>query len=713
MVKKHPQKSVSKIAVITILFFIVGKAVNGQMITDNSLTPTQLVQNVLLGGGITVSNVQFSGYQNAVGRFQVNGANNLGINEGIVLTTGSIFQNDPVFGFGMTDSDGPQGPNNSSGGGIDNLQPGDPYLESLLPPGVQTFNRAILEFDFVPTTDSIQFNYVFGTDEYMEFIGGGFADIFAFVLSGVSVPLAPTNIALIPNTNTPVTALTINANTNSQYYVNNENPPGQICQYDGFTKVLAAKAQVICGETYHIRMMIADALDGAVDAGVFLQAGSFSSNGNIEITADSPLGPNDSTFIEGCGNAKIKLKRTGSITAPLTVTYSTHGTSDNGTDYTGLTGTATFPALSDSVIIPIQVISDGITEGIETLIITVQNNTACGISTSSITLFIQDATPLNALLGDELILDCSEINTPVQSAATISGGHGSYNITWSNGQTGNPITYTPFAGLLTVNVSDECGNTATDVLQISFVNAEPIFIEASNDTLICLGEKVQLWSLASGGNGNTVYTWSSGQTTSTIDITPAQTQTYTITVSDQCGMQASQSITVTVSQVDAMFLVTPTANQLEYQFTNLSSANAVVWEWDWGDQQTSNEFSPLHQYENPGNYQVTLVVRNTDGCTDEFITDINARIETVIFIPNSFTPNMDGINEIFQVYGTNIGRMEMWIFDRWGKQLFYSDNQQLGWDGSKYPSGTYVYRIEITDDVGKEFSYKGMINLIR
>jgi gliding motility-associated-like protein len=696
-----------------ILLVAASQPAKCQMTTDNTLTPTQLVQNVLLGGGVTVSNVQFSGYQNAIGRFQITGSNNLGISEGIVLTTGSIFQNDPVFGFGMSNSDGPQGPNNSSGGGIDNLEPGDPYLESLLPPGVLTYNRAILEFDFVPTTDSIQFNYVFGTDEYMEFIGGGFADIFAFVLSGVSVPLAPTNIALIPNTNTPVTALTINANTNSQYYVNNENPPGQICQYDGFTKVLTAKAAVICGETYHIRIMIADALDGAVDAGVFLQAGSFSSSGNIEIIAESPLGPNDSTFIEGCGNAKIKLKRTGNLSAPLTVTYSTHGTSTNGTDYTGLTGTATFPALSDSVIIPIQVISDGIAEGIETLIITVQNNTSCGSSTSTVTLYIQDATPIQVVLGNDLVLECSEINTPIQTVATISGGHGAYAITWSNGLTGNPITFTPFAGQLTVSVSDACGNSASDDLTISFINADPIFVEASNDTLICKGEKVQLWSIASGGNGNITYTWSSGQTTPNIDLTPSNTQTYTITVSDQCGMQASKSILVQVSQVDAMFMFTPTGNQLEYQFTNLSSTNALVWTWDFGDQHTSNEYSPIHQYENPGNYQVSLLVTNADGCSDEYLVDIHARIETVIFIPNSFTPNLDGTNDIFYVYGTNIGRFEMWIFDRWGKSLFYSNNKELGWDGSKYPTGTYVYRIEIVDDMGKEYSFKGMINLIR
>ncbi|HTL83476.1 MAG TPA: choice-of-anchor L domain-containing protein, partial [Bacteroidia bacterium] len=195
---------------------------NAQITTSNALTPTQLVQNVLLGPGIIASNITFTGYSNAIGEFW--GGNSgtpvLGIDSGIVMTNGTILLNDPTYGSGA----GPMGPNSSTGAGVDNGQPGDAYLNTVA--NCNTFNAAVLEFDFIAQADSVKFNYVFGTDEYMEYVSGGFADVFAFVLSGVSVTLAPTNIALIPSTTTPVTALNVNANVNPAYYVDNENPPG-------------------------------------------------------------------------------------------------------------------------------------------------------------------------------------------------------------------------------------------------------------------------------------------------------------------------------------------------------------------------------------------------------------------------------------------------------------------------------------------------------
>lgn len=684
-----------------------------QMTTSNALTPLQLVQDVLLGGGITVSNVQYTGYVNAIGKFEISGANNMGIQEGLVLTTGSIFHNDPIYGFGNTFSDGPQGPNNTSGCGIDNMQPGDPYLESLLPFGVLTYNRAILEFDFVPTSDSIRFDYVFGTDEYMEFISGGFADIFAFVLSGVSVPMPATNIALIPNTSTPVTALTINANTNSQYYVDNENPPGQICQYDGFTKVLTAKAQVICGETYHIRIMIADALDGAVDAGVFLKAGSFTSSNSVQVTAVTGLGPNDSTFVEGCQNGFISFKRTGSLASSVTIPFSVTGTATPGVDYATLPTSVTFPAMVDSIAIPITIYPDGITESIETIIISVSTNTTCGIITTHATFYIQDPTPIVLDIGNDIVLECAEVNNSIQVSANTSGGHGAYTYQWSNGMTTNPITFQPTAGTLSLDVEDQCGNQVSDSLLISFINAEPIYLSASEDTTICKGESLTLWSLATGGNGNIQYNWSTGQQSFDIDISPAHTSIYTITVSDQCGMNATDVVVVTVSQMEAAFIYQPTGTPLEFEFENLSSGTIVNWLWNLGDGSQSSDWSPLHLYDNPGLYNISLTVINDLGCVDTALNQINARIETAIFIPNSFTPNADGHNDYFMPYGNNIRQMEMWIFDRWGKNIFYTIDKESGWNGSEYTTGTYVYRIDIVDDEGKEYSYRGAIHLIK
>ncbi|HET6992677.1 MAG TPA: choice-of-anchor L domain-containing protein, partial [Bacteroidia bacterium] len=330
-------------------------SMKAQLTTSNALTPTQLVQQVLLGPGITASNITYTGYANAIGWFHNgnSGSPGLGIDSGVVMTNGTILANDPTYGPG----NGPQGPNNSPGAGVDNGQPGDPYLTTVA--GVQTFNACVLEFDFVAQSDSVKFNYVFGTDEYMEYVSGGYADVFAFVLSGVTTTLAPTNIALIPSTTTPVTALNVNANVNSQYYVDNENPPGTTAQYDGFTVVLTAKYPILCGETYHIKLACADAQDGIVDGGVFLQAGSFTT-GQVDLSTQISYGSNnDSTLYEGCGQACVILARQGNLALQDTVQLTVGGTATNGVDYIpAIPSQVIFQPGQDSIVLCLQAIQD-------------------------------------------------------------------------------------------------------------------------------------------------------------------------------------------------------------------------------------------------------------------------------------------------------------------------------------------------------------------
>jgi len=134
--------------------------VHSQLVTSTAQTPTQLVQNVLIGAGVNASNVLFTGVPNAIGYFD--GSNtNVGLNSGIILTSGTV----------LNTGDGPFGPNNSGSSGVDNGAPGEPLLAAAA--GNGSFNAARLEFDFVPQSDSISFNFVFGSEEYLEFVNGG------------------------------------------------------------------------------------------------------------------------------------------------------------------------------------------------------------------------------------------------------------------------------------------------------------------------------------------------------------------------------------------------------------------------------------------------------------------------------------------------------------------------------------------------------------
>ena len=220
----------------------------------------------------------YSGSAQAIGSFTAAGTN-LGINSGIIMTTGTV----------QNTVDGPHGPNNSPGTGIDNGVVGDGQLGALA--GGQTFNAAVLEFDFETCSDTVQFNYVFASEEYPEYVYENVNDIFAFFISGPGIPGGTQNIAQLPNGAGVVSINNVNTITNSQYFIANGdgnsapwNTSDQYIQYDGFTKVLKAVSQVQCGATYHLILAIADVGDGQWDSGIFLEANSLSSPTPVEIT---------------------------------------------------------------------------------------------------------------------------------------------------------------------------------------------------------------------------------------------------------------------------------------------------------------------------------------------------------------------------------------------------------------------------------------------
>ena len=236
------------------------------------ITPADMV-SALVGGGIAISNIQYVGATNASGVF-CSGTGIIGFGSGILLTSGSAGN---VIG-----------PNNSTGISTDNGLGGDPDLDSLIP-GFQTFDAAVLTFDFVPDSDTVQFKYVFSSEEYNEYVGSPFNDVFGFFVNG-------TNFALIPGTSLPV-AIT---NVNNGYSSGVSTGPCQNCafyidnvdahlntQMDGLTTVLSFTAPVLAHQVNHMKIAIADASDHVLDSAVFIQAGSFKSGTASCVTRSS------------------------------------------------------------------------------------------------------------------------------------------------------------------------------------------------------------------------------------------------------------------------------------------------------------------------------------------------------------------------------------------------------------------------------------------
>ncbi len=143
---------------------------------------------------------------------------------------------------------------------------GDTDLTALA--GFDTYDAIKLEFDF-ETTGDLFFNFVFASEEYIDYVNTEFNDVFGLFVDGI-------NIGLVPGTSDPITINTVNPITNSDYYNNNINPSPFDLEYDGFTDVISASILGLGSGTHHMKFVIADGSDAALDAAVFIQAGTFS-----------------------------------------------------------------------------------------------------------------------------------------------------------------------------------------------------------------------------------------------------------------------------------------------------------------------------------------------------------------------------------------------------------------------------------------------------
>jgi hypothetical protein len=236
---------------------------NAQFNVDSVSNQITAVEDLFLANGIFVNNISFIGDSAQLGWLTDGDSVSLGINEGLVLSTG----------VAATVSNG----NNIPGGNWSNAI-SNPDLSGLT--GFPTYDLAQLDFDFIATGDSMTFQFVFGSAEYPEWVGSAFNDIFGFFVNGPGIagPFtnSAVNLAVVPGTNTAVSINTINADTNATLYNDNSQLviPNLFC--DGYTvPMFASIGNLVVGETYHITLAITDASDAALDSWVFLGGNSF------------------------------------------------------------------------------------------------------------------------------------------------------------------------------------------------------------------------------------------------------------------------------------------------------------------------------------------------------------------------------------------------------------------------------------------------------
>lgn len=353
-----------------------------------------LVKDVFVGGDcFDISNVTSFGLASQLGTFS-NGLSNIGFNSGVILSTGPA-----VFAVG---------PNDDDQKGVGFFGPTPDADLSTLTAGV-LFDKAGLEFDFIPTQSPITFNFVFAAEEYCELVGNSVTDVFGFFISGPGIPFGTQNIALIPTTNTPVGINTVNHLTNSGFYINNQpatssnlcgqsastSPSTTELQYDGFTRKFTAVAVVVPGQTYHLKMAIADAGNNLSDAAIFLDAGSFDAGGNVSTKWEAKSQPVSTTAYEDCGTVNLVFERVGvNINLPVSVSFAVSGSAQSGIDYGTITSPIVIPAGQSQFVMPVAIFNDGVIEGDETIIITL--SVPCSFTMPQSVLTIKDKSLLQA-----------------------------------------------------------------------------------------------------------------------------------------------------------------------------------------------------------------------------------------------------------------------------------------------------------------------------
>ena len=572
---------------------ILSAGVNAQL-TVTAGGGTAAVTSAIAGPGLTVSGVTINCGATSYGAF-TGGGPAFGMNNGLMLTTGDASQvvgpnaaNDLNFCVGSSAS--------------------DPQLTALSTQA--TYDPCIIEFDVIPQCNSMTITFVFGSDEYLDYVSLGFNDAFGFFVTGPNPAggsYTNLNIATIPG-GTPVSIDNVNNVSNPAYYVNTPADPLQ--SFDGHTTVLSPVLAVTPCASYHFKLAIADASDCLMDSGVLIDL----------IQCVSPWTVSTSSVPASCGlpNGSATATVTGGI-GPFTYSWSPSG--GTGSTATGLVAGTYNVTVNDGLsCTPAQVVSVtvGSTGAAPIVSVTPSTGICNGGSTSltasgASTYTWSPATGLSATTGATVTASptttttytvtgtaaCGSgtatttitvnpiptITSPAASkcasapAVTLTAS-GAATYTWSpatglSATTGASVTANPAATTTyTITGTSAAGCVGTGTVTLT-VNPNPVV--ASTPATICNGSSTPLTA-----TGASTYTWSpatglSATTGATVNASPTTTTTYTITGTSAAGCTGTANVTVTVNPLPTVS--SPAATICSGASTTLTASGAATYTW--------------------------------------------------------------------------------------------------------------------------------------
>ena len=323
--------------------------------------------------------------------------------------------------------------------------------------------------------------------------------------------------------------------------------------------------------------------------------------------------------------------------------------------------------------------------------------------------------------GDEIVLD-------VQASGLSTYTYEWLNLDEDESYINNLATVSPIDDTsYDVLVVDDCNNNETMFSILIETPSYPPPTFKVLDVAGCVGQEVEIQVEDLFSDGVTdpsdlsqyTFLWSTGETTPSINVVVDDAMTsYSVEVGDLCG-----NISVAVSAMVEPSIPPPPQFNFEetpdgYQFNQLSSGFFTNFEWDFGDGEMSSEYEPVHVYTQEGDYYVTLTASDDLDCQNSSTQIVNIAASLLFYSPNVFSPNGDGINDNFNVSVVGQEDFELFIFDRWGKQLFTTKDPNEGWNGT-YPNGddvpqdVYMYKVFMSNSSIGEKVEKGRVSIIK
>ncbi|MBA3705238.1 MAG: gliding motility-associated C-terminal domain-containing protein [Bacteroidetes bacterium] len=357
--------------------------------------------------------------------------------------------------------------------------------------------------------------------------------------------------------------------------------------------------------------------------------------------------------------------------------------------------------------------------------------------TTTYTVVVSDSTCSNSAVvtitvNPAISLNVAPINATCfgrcngQTIVIPSGGTSPYIYSWSGGCS-SAACNNVCAGSYTLTVTDAMGCTNSGVVTVTEPLALTMIVTGGN---ACLGDSITL-----SATGATSYSWfpATGLYTNsgaTVIAKPTQTTTYTITGTDANGCTTTAITTATVNpKPNAAFTNNPQVvnefNPTIYFNDHSFGGTITSWKWNFGDPKktTSTIQNPWFTYPDTSNhYQVGLIVTNQFGCIDSITATIYIRGIFTFYIPNTFTPDGNGLNDGFLPKGVGIDETNyhLWIFDRWGNLIWHTETWGEAWDGKANKGSdiaqldTYVWKVYVKEkETGINHNYVGHVNIVK